>query len=281
MDANTEITALFQQAAQASQAVYLLNVYKGVPISYEATLVEVSSTRVKVKTQKYQIVCLYRERETYIQSRLWPHTLHAQVVEVDLPNTEAVLTGFDYVKSRIGDRMRVRVQPQAPMEGDVQAKDLAQTFRCELADLSQDGVAIYIPSRFFSPEVYLKGVNITLTVRFPGIYTITEYDPQYKPSRRLGISDRFSREDLRLWAAPDRPQAEEDYSERKIHLPELKIKGMIVNLREEMAYRRYRVGIRIHPDDLSRAVISQFIFQRQTEIIKELKAVYEMLGGKP
>jgi hypothetical protein len=45
-------------------------------------------------------------------------------------------------------------------------------------------------------------------------------------------------------------------------------------------FRRYRIGIRINPDDFSRTVISQFIFQRQTDIIKELKAVYESLGGK-
>ncbi len=280
MDANTEITGLFRQAAQANQSIYLLNVYKGVPISYEANVVDVSWATVKVRTQKYQVVCLYRERETYVQSRTWPHTLHARVVEVDLQKTEAVLTSFEYVTSRIGDRMRVRVQPQGPLEGDVQAKDLPQAFRCELADLSQDGMAIYIAARNYSPLVYQKGANITLTLRFPGVYTISEYDPQSYTPRRTDANERFSRENLRLWTEPDRQSYTQDYTDRQLRLPELKIKGMVVNTREESPYRRYRIGIRIHPDDVSRAVISQFIFQRQTEIIKELKAVYEMLGGK-
>ena len=279
MDGNTEIAGLFKQAAQAKQSLYLLNVYKGVPISYEASIVDVSWATMKVQTQKYQVVCLYRERETYIQSRAWPHTIHARVVEVDLPNTQAVLTNFSYVKSRIGDRMRVRVQPVEALEGDIEAKD-RQTFRCDLADLSQDGVAIYIASRNFSPQIYVRGAEITLTLRFPGIYTITEYDPQYRPAARRD-TDRFSREDLRLVTGMSKRSAEEEYSSHTVRLPVLKIKGLVVNVREEIAHGRYRIGIRIHPDDFSRTVISQFIFQRQTEIIKELKSVYESLGGKP
>lgn len=281
MDANTEIISMFKQAAQAKQAIYLLNVYKGVPISYEASVVDVSWATIKVKTQKYQVVCLYREKETYIQSRAWQKILHARVVEVDLQKTEAVLTSFEYAKSRIGDRMRVRVQPLGPMEGDVQTKESPQNSRCELSDISQDGVSIYLPSRLYSPQIYAKGVNISLTLRFPGSYTITEYDAKDETSRRATLPDRFSREDLRLWSSPDRPHEVDGFSDRQVRLPELQIKGLVVNVREEPAYRRYRIGIRIHPDDFSRTVISQFIFQRQTEIIKELKAVYEMLGGKP
>ena len=281
MAENIEIAALFKRAAKANQTIYLLNVYKGVPISYEATLVDVSWATVKVKTQKYQVVCLYRERETYVQSRLWTDTLHARVVDVDILKTEAVLTNFEYVKSRIGERTRVRVQPEEPMEGDIQAKDLNQSFRCELADLSQDGVAIYIPSRLFSPLIYVKGTPVTLDLRFPGIYTITEYDPKEAPSRRPQVTDRFSREDLRMWTPQKSASYSDEFSERKVRLPELKIKGTLVNVREEPAFRRYRLGIRINPDDFSRTVISQFIFQRQTDIIKELKAVYESLGGKP
>jgi hypothetical protein len=281
MAENTEIAALFKRAEKANQTIYLLNVYKGVPISYEATLVDVSWATVKVKTQKYQVVCLYRERETYVQSRLWTETLRARVVDVDIPKAEAVLTNFEYVKSRIGDRTRVRVQPEELMEGDIQAKDVNQSFRCELADLSQDGVAIYIPSRLFSPLLYSRGTAVTLDLRFPGTYTITEYDPKEPPSHRSLAADRYSREDLRMLSSQNRPQYSDEFSERKVRLPELKIKGTVVNAREEPTFRRYRIGIRINPDDFSRTVISQFIFQRQTDIIKELKAVYESLGGKP
>jgi hypothetical protein len=281
MAENSEIATLFKRAAKANQAIYLLNVYKGVPISYEATLVDVSWATVKVKTQKYQVVCLYRERETYVQSRLWGDTLHARVVEVDIPKTEAVLTNFEYVKSRIGDRMRVRVQPQEPLEGDLHAKDVSQSFRCELADLSQDGVAIYISSRLYSPQIYAKGVPVTLDLQFPGSYTITEYDPKEAPSRPPPVADHSSREDWWMLSTHSRLQNSDEYSERQVRLPELKIKGTVVNAREEPAFRRYRIGIRINLDDFSRTVISQFIFQRQTDIIKELKAVYESLGGKP
>ena len=281
MAQNIEIAALFKRAAKANQAIYLVNVYKGVPISYEATLVDVSWATVKVKTQKYQVVCLYRERETYVQSRLWTDTLHARVVDVDIPKTEAVLTNFEYVKGRIGDRTRVRVQPEEPMEGDIQAAEVDQSFRCELADISRNGVAVYLPSRLYSPLIHAKGTPVTLELQFPGIYTIAEYDPKASPSGRTQVTDRPSHEDQHTDMAQDGAKHGEELGERKVRLPELKIKGTLVNLREEPAFRRYRLGIQINPDDFSRTVIEQFIFQRQTEIIQELKAVYESLGGKP
>lgn len=281
MAQNIEIAALFKRAAKANQAIYLLNAYKGVPISYEATLVDVSWATVKVKTQKYQVVCLYRERETYVQSRLWADTLHARVVDVDIPKTEAVLTNFEYVKGRIGDRTRVRVQPEEPMEGDIQATDVDQSFRCELADISRNGVAIYIPSPYYSPIIHVKGTPVTLDLQFPGIYTLAEYDPKESPSRGTQATDGSSREDLHPGPAEAGAKDGEAFGERKVRLPELRINGTLVNVREEPAFQRYRLGIQINPDDFSRTVIEQFIFQRQTEIIKELKAVYESLGGKP
>lgn len=281
MAKNSEIAALFKRAAKAHQAIYLLNVYKGVPISYEATLVDVSWATVKVKTEKYQAVCLYRERETYVQSRLWTDTLHARVIDVDIPKTEAVLTNFEYAKSRIGERTRVRVQPEEPMEGDIQPKDMSQSFRCELADISRNGVAVYIPSRLYSPLSYVKGAPISLALRFPGTYTITEYDPKESSSGGPQVTDRSSREDLHTRSAQSHAKPGDEFSERKVRLPQLKINGTLVNVREEPAFRRYRLGIRINPDDFSRTVIEQFIFQRQTDIFKELKAVYESLGGKP
>jgi hypothetical protein len=278
MAENVDIATLFKRASKANQTIYLLNVYKGVPISYEATLVDVSWATIKIKTQKYQVVCLYREHETFVQSRLWTETLKAQVVEVDIPKAEAVLANFQYVKSRIGDRTRVRVEPEQRLEGNIQAKDVKQTFHCELADLSQDGLAIYIPTRYYSPEVYARGTAVVLDLHFPGIYTITEYDPKETPTRRVP-QDRFSREDLRMITSATRTNISDDYSERQVRLPVLKVKGMVVNAREEPSSHRHRIGIRINPDDFSRTVISQFIFQRQTDIIKELKAVYESLGG--
>ncbi len=281
MAKNTEIAALFKRAAKANQAIYLLNAYKGVPISYEATLVDVSWATVKVKTQKYQVVCLYRERETYVQSRLWTDTLHARVIDVDIPKTEAVLTNFEYIKGRIGERTRVRVQPEEPMEGDIRATDMDQSFRCELADISRNGVAIYIPSRYYSPLAHVKGTPVTLDLQFPGIYTITENDPKEPPSGRTQVTGRSSREDPHTGPAQAGAKHGEESGERKVRLPELRIKGTLVNVREEPELRRYRLGIRINPDDFSRTVIEQFIFQRQTDIIKELKAVYESLGGKP
>jgi hypothetical protein len=62
------------------------------------------------------------------------------------------------------------------------------------------------------------------------------------------------------------------------HLPELEIRGTVVYVKTELVNRRHRLCIRVTPRDDSRASIAQFISQRQTELIREIKSLYELIS---
>jgi len=103
-----EIVDLFQQIRREKKEIKLINVYKGFPISYPGTVIAVGKKAIKVKTEAFQTVCLYLEKETYIQGDIFPAVVMANVVGLDFGKLEASLSAFRYVVGGIGDRKQVR-----------------------------------------------------------------------------------------------------------------------------------------------------------------------------
>jgi hypothetical protein len=55
------------------------------------------------------------------------------------------------------------------------------------------------------------------------------------------------------------------------------IHGVIVNTIQEKTNSRYRIGLSILLNDPASGLITQFIAQRQSEIIREIKLMYDLL----
>ncbi len=283
MAAMSEFEQGFRQIAAANKGIRLINVYKGVPISYEASIVKIDPWSIQVKMALYQIVCLYKERETFIQNSFFPKIIRAKVGRLDFPDLEASLTGFEYIEQNVGDRIQVRVKPADPIYSDVQAPGMRFPFKAELADISQEGLAIYIPRGFYYPDRYRTGVIIKMSLRFPGEYEAMDEDSGGGSSQTSGSLDRYSRDNVRLYHLPDlqrsgtRPLQPLPHT-HKVSFPEITISGKVANVREEQGGNRYRVGLSILLDQGSRTVILSFITQRQAEIIREIQTIYRLLS---
>lgn len=272
----------FRRLLDEQKSLRLLNVYKGVPIAYEASLIQVRDASIQVKTSPYQMVCLYHERKTYIQSPSLPYILKAGVIDMELPMLQAELGEFQGAPAGVGERRHVRVRPETVVMGAVHTPGMGAPFRAELADISRDGLAIYVPRSNFYPTVYRKGVRLTVTLRLPGEYEMVEAQREEEASESRDPLYRFSREALRLSHAPGlgRPAGKTTGAlvRQRIPFPEMDIHGEIVNLSEEADFGRYRLGIRILPGDPSRSVIQCFISQRQAEIVREIQTIYTMIA---
>lgn len=273
---------IFQLIAQTGKGVRLMNVYKGVPIAYEASLVDVKGEEIIIQTDPKQIVCLYRERLTYIQSKQLPENLRSRVTSLDLHTLQATLGEFTPNPGFIGDRNHVRVQPKDPIRGQITTKELIEPVQAELADISADGLAVYIPHYNYQPRLYRIGGGISILLRLPGSHEVIERKSGVEPHPPNDPIARFDRESLRLYLPSlTRPTSSPltDMMRRQMPYPEMDIQGIIVNSRPEAAFGRYRVGARILADDQSRSIISQFIAQRQSEIIRELHDISTLIAA--
>jgi hypothetical protein len=197
---------------------------------------------------------------------------------LDFNKLDATLSSFKYMVGGIGNRTQVRVEPKEPMEGLIQSKERHTVVRGELADLSLDGLAVYLEPQLFTPRLYYKGAEIIIHMKLPGVKK--PHAPKVfeeTTSSRPEAGPRF--DDLRR--APTRlPMTEYPpiYTSDTQRRGEFVILGTIVNLREESLYRRWRLGIHLNAEGSSKALISEFILQRQTEILREIRSLYNALS---
>ncbi len=272
-----ELIRVFRKITQNNQYIRLLNIYKGLPINNEATITKIESAYIEVETDRYQTVCLFLDRETFIQSHQFPFTIKARVYKVDPERKRAILYGFESVQSGIGDRSQVRVEPDEPIAAILQVKDAMATIQGELADISQNGIGLFIDRNYFSPRHFRIGSELSVALKLPESVinekrNTSALDSGYNPM------SRFSREQMRI-SQVVRPTSSprKNTSSLKIDSYNLKFVGNIVNVRPSLSTNQYRIGLKISGDDRTRLILSNFISQRQSEIIRELKTMYDAI----
>ncbi|MBN1536597.1 MAG: hypothetical protein JW908_07695 [Anaerolineales bacterium] len=273
-----DFMTIFWNLASGRETISLLNVYQGIPISYPATIINVGENVIQVITEKYQLVCLYHERETYIQSPEISEIIKAKVSGLDAATSTVILSDFEIVTKTIGERQEVRVCPKFSIEGEIQSQDLADVYQGELADISQSGMGIYINERDFFPRVYRPGRKLGLCFKLPGTYQIFESKGYIQTPYDRDEMARFNRSSLRYSDIHQPKQATDASNVRRLISPELTMQGTIANILELESQKRRRIGVRLVLDEFSRLVISQFIAQRQSEIIQEINAVYQLIS---
>lgn len=163
-----EVLGKFRQLAGSGQEIRLLNVYKGVPITNDAAVEQIGEKTVSISTHKYQIVCLSKYRETYIQSTMLPLTVKARAIKVDFLRNQAILSDFEYVTSHIGGRTLVRVVPREPIEVFLQNDLLSGKVRTEMVDISLQGVGVHLMSELYQSRAFEAGREIQVVMDLPG-----------------------------------------------------------------------------------------------------------------
>jgi hypothetical protein len=281
-DMTQNMIELIKNLAISGEEAYLFNVYKGIPLSFPAKIVEIGDSSLKVLTDSYQTLCMYMEKRTYIQSQALPEVLQAEVIELDSLERLAVLANFSPAESGIGRRMQVRIPPRNPMEGNIQDQEENYVVRGELADISPNGAAIYLPAGIFSVEQFHKGAVVTISLTLPGEFT-TGMPAAAEAQLDHSSDDPFTRETRRVAAVsgqgpePDSTQPNAAGLQHVVD-PDLSIEAEVAYLHAEEFHNRYRIGVRFMPGEAARSLISQFIVQRQAEIVHEIKVMYELLA---
>ena len=164
---NLEVLSKFRQMSKSDRDIRLLNVYKGVPITNDAAVIQVGKKTVTVRTHKYQVVCLSKYRNSYIQSAWLPLTTRARVIKVDFLKNEAVLGDFEYVTSHIGGRTLVRVVPKDPVEVFLQNEFLNGKVRTEMVDISLQGIGVHLISELYKSRAFESGRDVAVSMDLP------------------------------------------------------------------------------------------------------------------
>jgi hypothetical protein len=235
-----EILKIFRQIAYEGRKVRLLNLYKGIPVSYAASIVNIGEVSVTVRTEKIQLVAMYLAKETFVQNTKFPQLVRAGVVLVNPDKMDAMLSRFSYQPERLGQITRVRLQPGAPVPGQV-VSEQSSPLEAELIDVSLHGVGILVDENKVQGGCQ-AGQQIQVQLQLPAIISLEE---------------------------PAEPQT--------ITLQGTIVNARIVNAPNGLEGGKCRLGIELHPEHPARLELARFISQRQMELLREVHSIYELI----
>ncbi len=244
--ADIDVFNILGQNAKNGSGIRLLNIYKGLPISYETTISSIGQAEIQVSSNQQQAACLYYQRETYLQVKESPFIIRSQVISLNLGKEQAVLSNFELAKNNIGNRSQIRVEPDEPLMATVYPTGAIVGINSPLADISAEGASFFVDAFLFSGRVFQPGSELTMTITLPD--TVAQKIKRNSPKPLVDI--RKGRDEGQI---------------------SITARGKIISARPETAQNRYRIGARMHFQDLARMVILQYISQRQIEIIRDLR----------
>jgi hypothetical protein len=254
-----------EQIARTRSGIKLLNVYKGLPISYGVSIHSIGSSEIQVHSNRNQLACLYYQRETYLQGEELPFIIRSQVMSLHLSKEDAVLSNLEIAPNNIGKRAQIRVEPEEHLPALIKFDRSPSDFFVPVADISAEGAGIYFENYMFPAKLCQPGNEMTLTVWLPDVNATKRKKLLTKPlaeSRKPRFPSRI------------------DLSKGEEGKVVLTTRGKVISIHSEFHSGRYRVGLKLFFQDLSRTVILHYISQRQSEIIRDLSVLTDELYSR-
>lgn len=206
-------------AANLKKSLKLINYYKGLPLSYPATITSIDRGAVDLLVKAEQAVTIEQSRSAFIRSPIFKHDVFAQVQYVNVKKQAAFFVKFSYVELMAERRNFIRIEP----------------------DPTPD-VTIETPLGILEGKLYdvsLSGLNVATQ----------DYCP-LEPDTETTI--RFMLRDI------------EQNQAFKVNVP-----ARLIATRDNS--RPYQYIFTITVDKMLERQLSKYIFQRQLEVIREIK----------
>ena len=146
------------------QTFTFLNYYKEIPVSYDATLLNVENEMAEFQVHEYQAKAINLERRALIYSHEKSHVLEdmsGEVFYVNIAKKRVILCKFGYGKIKSNRRRFVRVMLDIPVEADLIFENDILTGN--IIDLSLGGAAMSVMSK----ELLVPGIDINLFLKLP------------------------------------------------------------------------------------------------------------------
>lgn len=217
---SAEIAAGFRDIIKDGLRVQLklVNYFKGLPISYPATPIEMNGSVLELDVHPQQAVALEHTGSAFIKCSYFDRPMLADVKDADVRRMMASLANFRFVEILAEQRVSLRLKLEPPCDAEIIGD--GEPIDGKVHDISLGGVSIR-PSR---PSYLREGIEVLLKVMVPNLLQGGETGLEVKAT--VVAVDRDDGEICRFSFEAD-PHVEE--------------------------------------------VISRFIFQRQVDLIRELK----------
>jgi hypothetical protein len=216
-DDSEEIVTILK--ANPKRVLKLINYYKGLPLSYPATVASVERGTVDLDVKAEQAFTIEHSRSTFIRSPLFKHDVFAHVLYVNIKKQAASFVKFSYVEIMAERRNFIRLVLEPSPDTLIESPH--GIIEGNLHDISLSGLSILINH------------SCPLTTNDETIIQFMIRQPDQRPNLAVRVPAR------------------------------------LIGIKDEVLPYNYRFTI--FPDKMLERDLSQYIFQKQIEIIREIK----------
>jgi hypothetical protein len=135
-------TFLEKHTAKDGSNVKLTNYYRGLPVTYPATVLGVERGTLDLDVNPQQAIAMASDHYTLIRSTLFTHPIVAHVQYINIKRHVASLTKLCFVEVLAEKRAAVRLNLDPPVRAKIQYGDLE--ISGGLVDISTQGLAITV-----------------------------------------------------------------------------------------------------------------------------------------
>ena len=160
-----EIVAAFRDIIKRDLRVQLklVNYYKGLPISYPATLVEVIGDVLELDVHPQQAVALEQTKRTCLKCSHFELPLLADVRDTDVRRMMASVCNMNYVEIMAEQRSSLRLELEPPCDAEIRAE--GGSMGGKVLDISLGGCSIRTPG----PCQLAPGTEVQLRLMVPNL----------------------------------------------------------------------------------------------------------------
>lgn len=148
------------------QKFSFLNYYKEIPVSYDATLLNVENEMAEFTVHEYQAKVINMEKKTLIHSHSmssFPEDMFGEAFYVSSTKKRVILCNFGYAHILSDMRRFVRVLLDRPIEAELLFED--DIMKGNVKDISLGGAAISTMSN----DLLIPGLDINMFLKLPEI----------------------------------------------------------------------------------------------------------------
>lgn len=145
------------KSAPPKTVLKLINYFKGMPVSYSATISSVDRNNVDLDIQGEQAFTMEHSRSVFIRSPLFKFDVFATVQYVNIKKRAATVSKLSYVELVAEKRNFIRIKPEPTPAAVIETK--RESFAGNLLDLSLSGLNI-MANTYYPIE---NGTRATIT----------------------------------------------------------------------------------------------------------------------
>ena len=143
-----------------------LNYYKEIPVSYDATLLNIENEMAEFQLHEYQAKIINLDRKTLIYSHKespYREDIQAEAFYINPLKKKVILCKFEYAKIKSNMRRFVRVTLDVPVEADMIFED--NIVKGNVKDISLGGASLHL----VSCDRLFPGLDLNLFLKLPDI----------------------------------------------------------------------------------------------------------------